>query len=343
MRLTLPPWTLLAAVSALLAAGLRADEAAPAPTAPPELEGPVAVTPLSWGTFNHQAVTIGRRIYVVGGWRRRFVWWNEAAEDGSLGKTWQRGADIPESMACNYLTAAASDTHLYVLGGHWTNPETDKTERLARVMTARVKADGSVEPWQDTTALPDGTSSGMAVVLNQRLYYLAGQYQRRVFFAPIGEDGSLGDWVETRRMKSNRGSAGLVVFGGHLYVVGGERIHRRYANTVLRAELKPDGHVRRWQRTEPLPVETASFAWARVGRDVYVFGGANNLDSILATTIEEDLHFGDWRRVGNTPVGASAWEAVSIGPYVYLVGGITVGDERNTVHSNVWRYRVRQK
>lgn len=299
---------------------------------------PEPARPVPWGIFNHAALVRGRTIYVIGGWRRPFVFYATVDDDGNVGE-WRRTGDFAERMACNYMNAVALGDYLYVMGGHWENPEGGNEPRIDRVHYAPFLADGSVGEWTETTPLPDGRNSGVAMADRGRVYFFAGQYQRLVWYAEQQADGSLGAWQETHNLKSPRGLTAAVRYGDYLFILGGMVVYDRNSKHVFRTEFLEEGGVAKWRRSEPLPVAMHAHAACIAGRDVFVFGGSADRAAVFATRVGDDMHLEDWRRLDDLPIMVTSAQAVTVGDYVFLIGGIRTGEERNHVYNDVWRFR----
>lgn len=135
----------------------------------------------------------GNRIYYLGGARDTCgtyispkVYVASLEGNGAI-SSWWRILDLPAPLVG--LSAVVHSDRLYVLGG-WTG-----SSCLSSVYTTRIRSDGSLVGWTNTTSLPRGLVASSVVLLNNRLYVLGGECGNdfhNVYFALINPDGSLG-------------------------------------------------------------------------------------------------------------------------------------------------------
>lgn len=155
----------------------------------------------------------------------------QVAQTGSLG-AWTAATALPGGRAYHATTAAtaltaALDTlttaaYLYALGGKDAGGST-----VATVEYARVGLDGSVDPWQATTALPVPLHGASAAIFRGFLYLAGGADGSNLpsaatYRAQINADGSLGPWEAMAALPGAASHTALVNFGPFLYVVGGD-------------------------------------------------------------------------------------------------------------------------
>ena len=296
-------------------------------------------TSLNGGAFNHQCMVINNVIYDVeqGG----YVAYSKVEENGDL-STWKKSRNpFPSGMGDKYFSAAAYRDCIYVIGGIYSDKLTGNGQQSAMVIMSRVLPDGSLEPWVKTQSLPEPRMGGAAVAANGFIYYVGGENQRKVFFSKVNEGGDLAEWSEAHPLPSNRGFMQIFSSNNYLYVVGGLVMHQRPVDTVFRTQIKKDGSIEKWRRTETLPGPRSTYAGVLVNKDIFVFGGydgTSQTSTAVATKIEADDHFAEWHELHHLPIEATALQAVYARKWIYLIGGITIKEEGNTVWNTVWRY-----
>ena len=298
---------------------------------------------LNGGVFNHQCLVINDFIYIVS--QKGYVAYSKVEENGNIGPWKYAQILFPEGMGENYFCAAAYGNCIYVLGGIYQDKLTDKGIQSATVIMARAKPEGGLLPWEKTTSLPEARIGGAAVVAKGCIYYVGGQYHRKVFFTRILDDGKLGEWKEAQQLPSNRYGMQVFAHGDYLYVVGGQVLHQKPVDTVFRTKIKEDGTLEKWRRTEPLPEPRAGYGGVIVGKDVFVFGGglgddAGQTATAVGTTIEADDHFADWKELPSLPMEASSLQAVNARKWIYVIGGIKIQEGGNKVWNTVLRYEL---
>lgn len=147
----------------------------------------------------HVALTQGKFLWVLTGYDTASGaisgdgWVTELASDGSLG-AFQPVPALPEGTTVNTAAGAATETHLYVVGG--------TGNRFGRVFASKHRSDGSLEGWFAPSQLLTPRNGHVVVEVNGRLYAIGGQGSSSnllssVEVADIAADGSLSAWRET--------------------------------------------------------------------------------------------------------------------------------------------------
>ncbi len=179
----------------------------------------------------------GNHVFTIGGAdsqavATRAVYHAGVQQTGALAGAWDVAAGLPEKRAFSATAAAtpftaAVDTlttagYLYALGGIDSTGATTTTAYVARI-----GLDGAVDPWQETTSLPQALDGASAVVFRGFLYLAGGAGAdsaavTSVYRAQVNADGTLGSWESLPDMPIARSYHALVSFGPYLYAVGGE-------------------------------------------------------------------------------------------------------------------------
>jgi YVTN family beta-propeller protein len=219
--------------------------------------GPWApTTPLPKPYFDYATVAIGNHVYLITGANGSMdVYYAPIFADGSVG---QWIPTVPLDPSRQTFAAAAYGNFLYVSGGN-------SGGTIDRVTYTSVNPDGSLNPWQNTTALPEPIQSHTMVATRGRLYVVAPS--NRVYYAAIQPDGTVGPWTATSPLPAPMYGYSSFELNGYLYTVGGN------LGTSYYAEILADGSLAAWQPTTALP---ATRLYTRAGaykNFVYVAGG----------------------------------------------------------------------
>lgn len=288
------------------------------------------------GLFCHQAVVVDHRVYVIGGHgsgrRLADVWMVEVDQDGNLGD-WKRCPSLPPGKAgFMFHSATVWKNVIYVLGGSYIDEERE-TGQTAEVWFTQVNQGGTLDGWKRTSSLPEPRLAGEALSFQNRMYYLGGQYKREVYMADISPDGQLGKWNAISKLPTILSSSFAFFDKGYLFVIGGNILINRNSHKAFRAEVKPDGMLKKFRRTESLPEPSVTCNTIKNGDDIIVIGGNEN-DAIYQSTVESDRHLGDWRKVGELPQkGMKQFQAVKVANHVFLLGGIIMGTPNKVLNS----------
>lgn len=183
----------------------------------------------------HQAIVIGQRLFVIGGYANddsipiaNVSYANLNAVTGDIG-TWQTGPELPRRLRRFSATSVIKNgvTYVYVIGGSGENTDS----AFDTVYYSAVDGNGLLGSWQSSSStLPDGRTYHASLIHDGRLLVIggrnsAGQYGT-VLAANIRDDGSLGNWTglvtlpETRYRfaavkVARHGSDYVVVLGGY--------------------------------------------------------------------------------------------------------------------------------
>ncbi len=155
-------------------------------------------------------------------------------QNAALSASWVEMPALPAARAYHAAIAAtpftaAIDTgttgaYLFVIGG------LDATgQPSASVYSARVALDGSAQPWQETTPLPQALRSPTAAIFAGWVYVVGGADAqnlavRSTWRAPVNPDGTIGVWQPMANLPAAAAHFALVSFGPFLYGVGGETL-----------------------------------------------------------------------------------------------------------------------
>jgi hypothetical protein len=174
----------------------------------------------------HASAVVDRRVFVTGGLVSfgdqlpvASVLHATLDENGVL-DAWVADDDLPEARA--WHAAAASATHLYVVGGMIDGVELVGS---AGVYVAPLEADG-IGAWSETTPLPT-PFFGHEVIVHEGSIWSIGGFngsgtQATVHQAALDVDGEVGEWQTATPLPAPRFAHEVVAFpNGLAYVTGG--------------------------------------------------------------------------------------------------------------------------
>jgi len=204
------------------------------------------------------AVAIGKRIYVIGGFKTTT---NVPTSDVLIydtgPHTWSDAAPLPAPRGGH--AAVVLDGKIHVIGGG----------NSRSTLADHSEYDPAINKWTDRAPLSRSKGSPAAVAFDGKLYSIGGRSGPGDFgdveiYDPAVDRWSAGPSIEPR------GTAGAAVHCGTIYVFGGESQARKTTlDEVLRLNPKRDG----WEKAEPMP-SARNYARAVVFRGaVYLVGG----------------------------------------------------------------------
>lgn len=164
---------------------------------------------------SHDAVVVGDRLYVFGGWwmkgRGQESTWHETALVLDLSDKNPRWREIPQPFQRRALAAARQGTKVYVFGGLTEDGESVRTVNIF---------DTATETWSEGPSLPGFDRNGFAPAAyadrgNDRPH--AALADGRIIRLNASGDG----WEEIGRLKQARVAGRMVAASGRLLVLGG--------------------------------------------------------------------------------------------------------------------------
>lgn len=290
----------------------------------------VEVGRLTHNRWRPNAIVIGNRIYVSGGFRNSNSTVVATLEhavirpDGTLDPFVPTGVSMMQARRAH--ASAIVGNYLYVIGGSSDQGEAS----LDSVERSPIAADGTLGPFQAAGQLAHKRTGPVAAVIGRYLYVLGGYdgsaaaYPEALERAAIADDGTIGPFAETGGpWTQSRANSGAVVLGSSLYIAGGY-LFGSPLNDVFRATLDISGNL-----TTPaqMPVSMTrtryDFALALVENRVYAVGSGSGDDLVEHSSIIGGNTLAKFATVTTSqiPTPSSDASSVVLGRWLYLIGG----------------------
>ncbi len=297
-----------------------------------EIEQWIPTTPLPQPLANRSAVVQGDFLYYVGGKSASDqpisnIYAAQIQANGMLGG-WSVAGQLPKPV---YLHAiAATETHLYIIGG-W-----DGNQTTAEVWRATFNH-GTLNNFIRLLDYPSGIDLHAAVIANNRLYILGGWTGNdplaSVHFAELLPDG-IGPWQATASLPLPLYRLAAEVYNQRIYVTGGYD-NQAARNNVYYADIQPDGSLSSWQNATPLPAPVYFHGTVIHDGQLVVLGGRSVVTEyadVYAVPINSDGSLGAWQPRLDLPETLHRFSAVSVtrnnSDYIYIMGGLHGADYR---------------
>jgi N-acetylneuraminic acid mutarotase len=299
---------------------------------------------------HHATVKASRGLLVIGGQCNlspdepvATVYRAAVAANGDL-SNWGELTETPLPQALKSLGAAVANGYLFVIGG-----QNSDGQRQPTVYRTSLKADGTLDAWTTTVALPISLDNHAVAAAGDCLFVTGGDSglgeRSEVYSAAIGADGEIAAWQEladARLPQSLEGHTATIV-GGQLFIVGGysgppDHDH----DEVYRATINADCTLEPWQElTEAILLRRVQdHATATVDGYLFVTGGHrygnfDQYDTVYQAAIIPDQNLGGWQGLSQTPLSQplSAHAAALSEDYLFVTGGLGV----NGVQNNIYR------
>jgi len=134
-------------------------------------------------------------------------------------------------------------------------------------------------------------------------------------------------WQETHPLTTARAGAAVVNEGNHIYVIGGiDGSH--FLRSVEQTQLKDNGSIETWSRSEPLNVARGFFAAAVHNGFIYAVGGGNGpsghnlLRSVERAKLLANGQLGPWQTSpSNMNIPRRCTKVVIFNNRIYAFGG----------------------
>jgi uncharacterized protein YjdB len=162
-----------------------------------------------------------------------------------------------------------------------------------------IVADGG--PWFGLPPMPGPQSSGCAVVVDGKIYYV-GDYVTYVF------DPAVQAWSSLSGSPNRREASACAVLGRTIFVMGGypSRMNDAY---------RTDDDV--WELRAPLPVSGAEVRADTLGGRIYVAGAGTDQDEVWIYDAEAD----SWSAAPGLNVGRQGFAMGSVAGKLFVAGG----------------------
>ncbi len=152
----------------------------------------------------------------------------------------------------------------------------------ASVQKARIRADGQLDAWTETTPLPANRTyiGNSTLVLNDIVYIIGGdvehtaQCHTTAIWSRPGPDGNLEPWSESPPF-GTKGITCMPVVStqGFLHVIGGYTEAKQPTHVVISGVLDADGRIIGWEMGPSLPIPLWFHNAAVLGGQAWVWGG----------------------------------------------------------------------
>jgi hypothetical protein len=251
-------------------------------------------------------------------------------------QSWRTGNSTGFAARDTYASAVANG-FIYVIGGNDNTGTPQST-----VQYSKIDANGTLENWSTTTALPGPRSASSGAFYNGYIYVTGGhpsntnnQALTSVIYAKVNPDGTLGSWATSpNQIPAARSGHTTVALNGYIYVIGGDNADGgSHQLTVYYAKLNADGTVGTWSSTTSMSASTYYPTGSTYNGYIYVAGGNGNV--LSSAKPNADGTISSWGGPGLPSNRLAAGVAITNGN-IYVLGGATVANSTASVASTVF-------
>jgi N-acetylneuraminic acid mutarotase len=254
--------------------------------------------PLPTGRYYLSAVSLGGRIYALGGYTGAYYDKNEEYDPAA--NLWATRA--PMTAQRREFGAAVVGGVIYVLGGSNSGGNVLFTDAYDPVSGA----------WTTKAAMPTFRNQLAAVALEGKVYAVGG-YNSGYRDENEAYDPATDSWATKSPMPTLRGNFAAAEVGGKLYAAGG------YNGAPMAVTEEYDPALNSWTTKAAMPGARSYPAGAVVGGKLFVLGGYNG--GSLAQNAVYDPAVNAWSTQAAMPIGNDSLAAAAVAGRIYVVGG----------------------
>ena len=310
------------AVLAVLAFSLGIA-AAPAASAQPAPGTWSKAAPMTGPRSELQAVTVGGKIYVVGGNVLRMTGGKlEPVPDTGINQVYDPATDSWKTLApvprgANHTGIAALDGKVYIGGGFTGRGHTKSADGFFAY-------DPATDRWQELAPLTTPRGAPALIALGGKIHVIGGRIVNADGAVPTHEvyDPSTNKWTPAAPLPVARDHVGIAVVDGKIHIYGGRKTDAVMSKVGLHDVYDPA--TDRWTPAAPMPVPVSSGTFAQYrGLLLYLGGECTADDHTLAEVQAYDPKTDRWRLLAPLPVGRHANTAAVAADKLYMIGGST--------------------
>ena len=273
---------------------------------------------LPYGSANHTSVIYNNTLFIFGGGtsgNTDAVLTSNINPDGSLGGWSNSNYILPDRLI--WHSTVINDNNVYLIGGAEVVQSTI-VKSVDTVFLGKIDTDNNIKTWTPLNSLPQKLHFGRAIIVNNRIYYIGGEYRNgegegnavytnTVYSAAINPDGTIGNWRSETSLPETRTAFALFETSGNingsvvnrLIMVGGDILPTNtHTNKVLYSDVLSDGSLTDWNALDPFPVGIDNPGYTVSNNKLFIIGGgipSSALDTIYFSEINSDGLPGNWQ------------------------------------------------
>ncbi len=188
------------------------------------------------------------------------------------------------------------------------------------VETKNIRGDKIV--WKKLASLPETCSGGGAVVLNNKIYYVASSHAPRSGTSDFYMyDISANRWTKLANMPKAIGNLAVAEVSGKIYAIGGGGGGFNRSNY----EYTPETNT--WKTVKSMPTARQHIDCAVVNNKLHVIGGITSFKNITKKHEVYDIATDTWSERASIPSLRNCPAIVTMDSLIYVIGG--GGSEKN--------------
>ena len=278
------------------------------------------------------------RIYAFGGGGPNFKSLNSAVSLDPQKNTWSKCADMP-TLRSGTVAATIGDS-VYVMGGGFRQ-ENGQFRFLTTVEIYHPETD----TWTTGPSLIKPHDYPAVAILGDTIYVLGGHHPNATEGGPKTDPGfdfcerldiKKGEWEMIAPLPTARFALSAISHEGKILAMGGVAFRPEGFNNFTTIETY-DPTTNQWGQDEnfKLPWPAAGLGSAKLGGNIYVFGGYSD-DDIHGRTARYNTQTNKWEQAKPLPAPVAAMGTTTSNRCIYSVGGWA--DDGRTPIDCVYKY-----
>ena len=270
------------------------------------------------------------KLYLFGGYppprvTQRTVQVYDIASD-----TWSYGPQLP--LPNNHGTAATVNGRIYLIGGQTQADDPPGTNSYVNTI---YELDPAVGEWVARAPMPTARSSGVAVVLDGKIYVAGGRPPREKDFAVY--DPAANSWTVLPEMPTQRNHFTGAAINGRVHYVGGRQgLGLGYAMVTAHEVYDPATNT--WTTAAPM-LEARSGMNGLMARGCFHVWGGEGPGGMFNDHDFYDPRTNEWLRLPGMPIPVhGVYGSAFVDDLIWVSGGgVGVGGSMGSLHNQVYR------
>ena len=266
------------------------------------------------------------RLYLLGGYPASRVTARTVQVYDIANNTWQLGPPLPQPN--NHGMAAGVNGKIYLIGG-----QTSDISEVGHVNTV-YELDPAKGEWVEKAPMPTARSSGVAVVLDGKIYVAGGRPPRGSDFAVY--DPATDVWQVLPNLPSQRNHLTGGAISGRIHVLGGRLGHGLSAQMTTVNEVF-DPKTGGWTTAAPM-LEARSGMNGVMARGCFHVWGGEGPGGMFPDHDYYDPRTDKWIRLLDMPIPVhGVYGSAYVNGFIWAAGGGTnIGGNFGSTHNQVF-------
>ena len=306
----------------------------PTPVEPP----PVEPAPGEWGNradllHNYSELAFAElngKLYLLGGYPATRVTVRTVQVYDIASDSWALGPQLPQPN--NHGMAASVNGRIYLIGGQTL------ADPPHNYVATVYELDPTTGVWVEKAPMPTARSSGVAVVLDGKIYVAGGRPPHETDFAVY--DPATDSWEVLPDMPTLRNHFTGAAIDGRIHYVGG-RQGLGLGTSMTTAHEVFDPQTRTWTTAAPM-LRARSGMNGVMARGCFHVWGGEGPGGMFPDHDYYDPRTGQWTRLADMPIPVhGVYGSAFVNGLIWVSGGGThIGGNHGSLHNQVYRPAV---